>query len=434
MVSLKPSMHSSFSATATHSTSVIKRTVIASAAAATVLLVGVTGLVGSPEQAFAATSSASATVSQGRALPNVVVGTGSSATIPLGNLPAGTTSVTVSFQALGAWQNTNVSAAVGPSVTKNFVITAKKDDRTIKTVTLPVKQAYDGLLTIWSSSASVDMRITLVSSTGETPATVPSGTPNADNTGVPSGVTLTKQTGDIHVTTAGTVINGLDLQGRIYIDAPNVTVKNSIIRGSAAGWTGPSALIVATGGYPNAVITDTELVPTVKSGYANGILGSNFTATRLEIHDIIDGIHIVGDNVTLQSSWLHDNVHLENDPNQNGTPSHDDSIQVQKGTNILIDNNSISGAFNSGMQITQDAGIVSNLRFTNNSANNGACTVNVAEKGKGAFVGLVITDNKFGRNTTLSDCAVIAPRSTTIRMERNFYVPDHAAVTVRNGG
>lgn len=250
---------------------------------------------------------------------------------------------------------------------------------------------------------------------------------------MPAGTKLTVTNGDIRVKTAGTVIDGLDLHGRIFVDAPNVTIKNSIIRGSDSGWTGSSALIMATGGYANLQVSDVELVPTVKSGWVNGIMGSNFTATRLNIHHVIDSVHITGDNTIVQRSWLHENLHFKNDPGQRGTPSHDDSIQIVGGKNISIRDNHISGAFNSGVQITQDRSTVANVQFTGNVADGGGCTVNIAEKGGGAIHGLVITDNEFGRTTKVSNCAIIAPISSMPEIARNFYAPDGAAVTVHKG-
>lgn len=47
--------------------------------------------------------------------------------------------------------------------------------------------------------------------------------------------------GDLHVVTDGTVIENLDIQGSIVVHARNVTVKDSVIRGSykcreVGGW------------------------------------------------------------------------------------------------------------------------------------------------------------------------------------------------------
>jgi hypothetical protein len=255
--------------------------------------------------------------------------------------------------------------------------------------------------------------------------------PGAGNTGVPAGTALTIHQGDLRITEPGTVINGLDVRGMVIVEAPNVTIKNSIVRGRALN--GPMALIGNLGGHANLKIVDTELFPSTPSPDVQGIYGYNFEATRLNIHGVIDGIHLTGGNVEIVDSWLHDNLHYLRDPNHGGTPSHDDSIQIQEGSNIRIDGNKFSGAWNSTVQVTQDRGDVANLTFTNNIADGGACSINLAEKRYGPVTGVVISDNSFGRNTRIDDCAVIAPSSTKISMARNYYTPDDTLVEVHPG-
>ncbi len=219
--------------------------------------------------------------------------------------------------------------------------------------------------------------------------------PSASNTGVLSGTTLKKMTGDIVVTVPGTVIENIDLRGLIRVEAPNVTIRNSIVRGRPV--TSSAALIFA--GSPKAaglVVEDTELVAADSNPWINGIMGSGFTVRRTEIANVVDTVHIFGDNVRVESSWLHDNLHFAKDPNWGGGPSHDDSVQVQKGNNISIVGNSITGAYNAALQVTQDAGVTSGLTFSKNWTSGGACTVNVAQKARGAIRGFTMTDNTFG--------------------------------------
>jgi hypothetical protein len=253
--------------------------------------------------------------------------------------------------------------------------------------------------------------------------------PGATNTGVPAGTVLKVHTGDITVTTPGTVLNGLDIRGLVKIQAANVTIKNSIIRGRADK---PGVLINNLGGFSNLVVTDTEIFPTVMSNNNHGIYGYNLTATRLNIHNVIDGIHITGSNVTVQNSWIHDHAHYAQDPNHGGTPSHDDGIQVQVGNNIKINGNRLTGSYSAAVQVTQDRGKVSNFSFTNNYADGGHCTVNIAQKTYGPLVGTVIKDNKFGRDTDNYNCGIIASTATTIDHARNFFT-DGTPVTIRKG-
>ncbi|TFD91605.1 hypothetical protein E3T51_00010 [Cryobacterium serini] len=242
---------------------------------------------------------------------------------------------------------------------------------------------------------------------------------------------MTVHNGDINVTEPGTVLSGLDVRGLIKISAPDVTIKNSIIRGRTMN--GPGALINNLGGHRNLVVTDTELSPSTASPDANGIYGYNFTATRLDINNVIDGIHITGSNVSLQDSWIHDHMHYRNDPNQGGSPSHDDGIQIQAGNNVTVTGNRLTDSHSAAVQITQDRGPVSNFTFSDNFANGGACTVNIAEKSYGPIRGATITDNSFGRDSRLANCAVIAPTTTKIDFANNYYVPDDTLVTIKKG-
>ena len=53
-----------------------------------------------------------------------------------------------------------------------------------------------------------------------------------------------------------------------------------------------------------------EIDAAVKSPYLNGIFGSAFTALRVDISNVIDPIHVIGGDVEIRDSWLHDNDFL----------------------------------------------------------------------------------------------------------------------------
>ena len=258
--------------------------------------------------------------------------------------------------------------------------------------------------------------------------------PGPGNTGVPAGTALTVHHGDLTVTQAGTVIDSMDIRGFVTIKAPNVVIKNSIIRGQAT--TSQRALVSSTLDTASVTITDSELAPTSPSSYVDGLRGWNITARRVNTHHVIDSAHLWGrGNVVIEDSWLHDNLHLDSDPQWGGKPSHDDSIQIQEGSNIRIRNNTITGAFNTGIQFTQDRGPVWDVDVTGNYLDGGGCTVNFAEKDRGAFLGITITGNTFGRTTKHEGCAIIAPATTreVLTVADNVYV-DGTAVRVSDGG
>jgi hypothetical protein len=253
--------------------------------------------------------------------------------------------------------------------------------------------------------------------------------PGAANTGVPAGTSLRTHVGDLVVTVPGTVIDGLDIHGFVKIQAENVTVRRSIVRGRPV--TTQSSLVHSTA--KGFVIEDSELVAAHPSPYVDGLKGHGFTARRLNIHGVVDTALIYGSNSRIESSWLHDNLHYEQDPMWGGKPSHDDSIQVQGGSNIRLVGNNISGAKNAGLQITQDRSATSDLQFSRNWADGGACTVNVAEKGRGPIQGLVLQGNIFGRNTRHYDCAIIAPTTTPLVAAKNVWADTRGTAQVRKG-
>jgi len=232
----------------------------------------------------------------------------------------------------------------------------------------------------------------------------------SSNTGIPSSVKPKVYYGDLTIKKAGTVINGLDIRGLVRVEAANVTIKNSIVRGKSIS---SNKGLIYSAGSTNLVVQDVTLAPSTKSPYINGIYGYNFTLRRVEITNVVDAVHIFGNNVKVYDSWLHDNLHYDKDPNWNGHPSHDDSIQIQKGYGIHIAGNTISGAFNAAMQVTQDAGKVGSIVFERNRVSGGSCSLNVAQKSLSAITGSSIRNNVFG--TSRSNCNMILDYATKVK-------------------
>ncbi|HEU5223287.1 MAG TPA: hypothetical protein VFU07_06345, partial [Candidatus Lumbricidophila sp.] len=91
--------------------------------------------------------------------------------------------------------------------------------------------------------------------------------------GVPAGTVLTRHDGDIYVTTPGAVLDSLDVYGKVIIQANNVTIKNSIVRGMAnPTYTAPS--IDNNRGFTGLTVTDSTITAQVDTYYAAmGIVG-----------------------------------------------------------------------------------------------------------------------------------------------------------------
>ncbi len=256
--------------------------------------------------------------------------------------------------------------------------------------------------------------------------------PSAANTGVPDGTPLTIVNGNITVSVAGTVISNKDVRGVIYVMAPNVTIKNSIIRGKPVAPTGSAGLIQATydgflvNGQPidtdGLNIYDVTLQPQVKSVYWNGIFGDGFTLDRVEITNVTDGVHIVdtyktpGGKAWIFNSWIHDVNHFDYDPSHTDG-SHDDSFQIASASDVWLKNNVITVAHNANLQVTQGAGVTDKLLVENNIIKGGSCSINIDQiqpgktRSNSAPVNpLTIRDNIF--QSTGSKCDMIIDDET----------------------
>jgi hypothetical protein len=263
--------------------------------------------------------------------------------------------------------------------------------------------------------------------------TADGGRPGPGNTGVPAGTNLTRHDGDLVITKPGAVYDALDIHGFVIVKAPDVTIRRSIIRGGQT--TRNTGLVMVTDANArNFVLHDSELVPEFPSVHLNAIKGWNYTMRRVNAHGTVDIAEIYGDNVRIEGSWLHDNTPYANDPNQRGGPSHDDGIQVESGHHITIVGNTITGAHNASLMVTQDVGEVGDLNFSGNWVDGGACAVNANAKPLPSMSGLTINGNRFGRNTRIPDCSVLSSTTTTIVAESNVWDDTGLAVRIRRNG
>jgi hypothetical protein len=266
------------------------------------------------------------------------------------------------------------------------------------------------------------------------PVTPPSGGPPGDaNTGVPAGTQLTVYDGNLTITVAGTVIDGLDVRGFVRVRAANVVIRNSIIRGPATPLTSPMSLVQSDAGAgTNLLIQDSEIFAQAPSRFVDGIVGMGFTLRRVDIHTVVDQVKVIGDNVLVDASYLHGNLYYPADGVN--LESHDDNVQISIGANVQVVNSTLIGATNSAVMITQDRGSVTGFTFRANHADNGACTINVAEKAYGPPPGLSITNSVFGTGQRLSRCAILLSDTTrAVATVTGNTFTDGSAVTISRG-
>ena len=229
------------------------------------------------------------------------------------------------------------------------------------------------------------------------------------------------------MTTPGAVIDGVEVHGLLIVNAPDVVIKNSRILGRAV--TGSTGLVSNVRSGLPFTIQDSEITAAVPSPYLNGIFGSAFTALRVDISNVIDPIHVIGGDVEIRDSWLHDNDHYEQDPLWGGTPSHSDSLQIEAGNDISVIGNRMEGAHNAAIQITQNTSKapLGNVRISGNYFNDGGCTVNIART-PAAIGGFSVTDNQFGPDRKYTGCGILAPDMNTPQQSGNTWEATGKAV------
>jgi len=252
-----------------------------------------------------------------------------------------------------------------------------------------------------------DVSLGCLSATVPTPAPV---RPGPTNTGVPAGTALTVYNGDYTVTTAGAVVQNLDIRGYLRIKAANVTVKNTIVRGRPGLST---AMALVQSSSPGVTITDSTIAAAEATPYVDGFVGSDVTFTRVNISRVVDSVKLTGGNIVIQDSWLHDNLYYNPVPWNANDDTHSDNLQIGIGSNVTVRNSVLTGSHNAALMITQDRGPVSNVSITDSVLDNGTCTINLAEKTYGPIQGLRFADNQFGTAQIKDHCAVIAKTTTS---------------------
>ncbi len=220
----------------------------------------------------------------------------------------------------------------------------------------------------------------------------PSAKPDATNTGVPAGTVLTPG-GSLNITDNGTVIDAKDVSD-IYVDANNVTIKNSKVHSS--GGSATMGIRIADG-KTGTKILNSEIY-TTNGGY-EGILGGDLIACGNYIHGWENGM-TVGGNSMIQANYFDKLAGGQAGP-------HFDGIEVYFGSNIKVWGNNIqmtdvngnwlddTGAIN----LTAWAGGIDNVEMNGNWIGGGSYTLYVDEQGGYNATNVKITGNKWYRNS-----------------------------------
>jgi hypothetical protein len=206
------------------------------------------------------------------------------------------------------------------------------------------------------------------------------GFPDATNTGVPAGTRLRAVSGDMKVTQAGTVIDGVSVDGCIAIWAPHVTIRNSKV-----SCQGPYGIFSYEKYYSGGGLTITDVEVDCQEHQATGIASYGFTALRVKVHGCENGFAIDSTS-TVRDSYVYD-LFI-------GTGGHTDGIQMG-GNDITIVHNTILNAFDGGTSaiITSPTGM-SHVDISGNLMAGGAYTLYCPRVSSTA---VTVTNNRFGR-------------------------------------
>ncbi len=206
--------------------------------------------------------------------------------------------------------------------------------------------------------------------------------PDASNTGVPAGVTLTPS-GSIVVTKAGTVLKNLDIKGDIVVQAPNVTIENCRITSSS--WQG----INTNGNADGLVVKNCDIDGQGKVAGSYGILAAG-TFIGNDIRGFENGIGVTGSNTIVKGNYIHD-LKAPGEPHYDGVAMHGGQ------SNVLVEGNTISGTDTSDVFIKNDFGPISNVKVNNNYliGNPGYMVYVDARASGGAITGVSITNNQW---------------------------------------
>jgi len=150
------------------------------------------------------------------------------------------------------------------------------------------------------------------------------GLPDATNTGVPAGKSLSVISGDYTVSDNGAVIDGKEIRGCVEVRAANVTIRNSRIVANGCFY---AVRNFSTG----LTLSDVDI--TCGDANGTGVTATNYTIIRANIHNCENGLN-VGGNVTLEDSYIHDLF--------DGNGAHTDGAQFNQGaSNITFRHNTI---------------------------------------------------------------------------------------------
>ena len=221
------------------------------------------------------------------------------------------------------------------------------------------------------------------------------GFPDASNTGVPAGTTLTAYSGPSTISTPGTVISGKTI-GCVRVSAPGVVIRNSKV--SCAGGY---AVASFDDDYTGAPLTVQDSEVDCKNTGGNAFGEANIVVRRVDIHGCENGLDI-NQNVTVEDSYIHDLYNqgsAHTDGAQLASGHYENGHVVPGARNVTFLHNTIygmgfDGSFGTSAIISNSGGD-RDILIQNNLLAGGAVALYCEQDAKG--INYRVLDNHFSR-------------------------------------
>lgn len=266
---------------------------------------------------------------------------------------------------------------------------------------------------------------------------------------------LSARSGTITVTTPGTVLEGLDLAGRVRVRAADVTIRNCRITGG----TGGNATMIEAwdAACVRLLVEDCTIAPTSPGVLSQGIHGHDYTARRLDVSRVVDGFGAFNRvdlsaraNVLIEGCWVHDLHCWTPDPNHSDGITHNDCVQVHGNGGVTVRGNlllampggsshpSVGGM--SCVMVTPGVAPAPDVLIEGNWLDGGSAVLNLNRRDAGDTVTSVrVVGNRFGRwgtrsagrDESVETYRILAGRGLSVQADGNVYADDGSPVPVR---
>ena len=187
------------------------------------------------------------------------------------------------------------------------------------------------------------------------------------------------------ITQDGAVIDGLDIMGTVFVEANNVTIRNSRITSSGL------YAVQLRSGYTNLLIEDTRI---------RGVSSSVSAAVYLQGFGTLRRVHISGgeDHMKATAGALVESSYFAGLYREPGT--HNDVVQIRKGNDYTFRGNTLLGPWQRTTSVLlfqakpgAGGGDINDVLVEGNYLSGGGYTIYTREEAGLRLTGAIIRDN-----------------------------------------